>query len=185
MYGGERKFGRDLETGRMLENSYFGEVPVTEEMRREFRSLEEEHGGRIPAAEMFGVVRKHQVDDPENPRRDLPREIRLAVADRLKVSEDDLDNVKFYSAVGTPVDHLLGVDAWIEYDDPSREVSAIGTMDVTYRQDKIQEGHKADVVFGELSDINSDEYLDEVEDIARVLADKMKDEIGRGALRAA
>jgi hypothetical protein len=58
-------------------------------------------------------------------------------------------------------------------------------MDVTKRADKIEEGHKADVVFGELPDADSDEYLEEIDKIADRLARTIRENIDRRRYRAA
>lgn len=56
--------------------------------------------------------------DPANPEKDFLRELRIEIADRLGIGADKeaLDRLRVYTAVGSPLDLLHGVDAFFEFD---------------------------------------------------------------------
>lgn len=167
----ERAEGR-FDTGRILENSYFGEVGISDAMRDELNELSSH--GYVSSEKLFDLVRRHTKEDPTNPRKDVARELRLAVMESLDV---DGDEVKLYSAVDTPVDVMLGTDAWVEYADPKTGEAIIVTLDITKRADKIESGHKADIVFGELPAIfeEGDRYLEEIGILGEKIAMKIRE----------
>lgn len=188
MYGGERRIGRDYYSGRLYERDYLGEARVTDEFREAWRKLRRNASGRLERLEdLYDLVKLAQDGDPTNPKKDFARELRLAVADELNVEEEGLEGLRFYTAVGTPLDNL-GVDAFVE----CRAKNGLDyrvTLDITMNRDKVESGHRADVIVGELPDPEDDGYLEAVESYAKKIADVLRrrqesDERRRG-LRAA
>jgi phosphoribosyl 1,2-cyclic phosphodiesterase len=66
-----------------------------------------------------------------------------------------------------PLDHVHGVDAFIEFTDKNGNTYRV-TLDETVRQQKLDEGHKADIVFAPLPDAvkEQDQYLAEIDQLA-------------------
>lgn len=91
----------------------------------------------------FELVKKNQGgDDPENPKRELPRNLRLALIKKLGISKDENYRVKYYSSVGTMLDHTPGVNA-----DAFFEINGTNmTIDITMRDSKEEWESRADVV---------------------------------------
>lgn len=108
--------------------------------------------------------------DPTNPWKAFPRELRLAIGEKLGIIEDDeaMDRLRYYTAVGSPLDAFHGVDAMIELEGKApKEESRRVTFDVTLKSEpEAKEGAKADVVVRELHDEDSPEFLTDVEKLA-------------------
>jgi hypothetical protein len=83
------------------------------------------------------VVRKLQPGDPTDPKPDFAYEVLIQVEGKIP---DGKDRIRFYTAIGSMLDHWHGVDGWFELED-GRRVS----IDLTTNPQK--ETHKADIVF--------------------------------------
>ena len=118
----------------------------------------------------------------ESPEGGIGVDLRLDVEDQWNESKMkiDGDTIRFYNALHTALDLYHGVDGFIELlrKDGS---TYIVTLDVTQRTDKLQDGHKADVVFAPPTDPTEDEdaYLEEIAELAtnitRILQNKIRD----------
>ncbi|OHA06626.1 MAG: hypothetical protein A2934_00970 [Candidatus Sungbacteria bacterium RIFCSPLOWO2_01_FULL_47_10] len=96
------------------------------------------------------LVKKFQSSDPRIPERPFARELRMEIIERLGfVEEKDMDRVKFYSAIGTPLDIWHGIDAFIEVEQEHGAPIVI-TLDATMltKEEKRARGQeiKADVL---------------------------------------
>jgi hypothetical protein len=105
----------------------------------------------------------------------MSTDLRVAVEDALGMTDAE-DDLKFYSAVGTVIDHKLGVDAFFELRDPKTGAYARVTLDATLNKEKQKEGWKADVIVGELPDAGqeADEYLEKIDGIGAEIAAKLQ-----------
>lgn len=116
----------------------------------EFRSAARAHNGYLPFLKALNFVRERQIDNPETPFRPFAAELLCQIEDILiseyghkEVAPKDL---RFYSAVGTPLDIFHGIDAWVEILDRRTREYLYVTLDVTQNLQKLSEGHKADVM---------------------------------------
>lgn len=155
MGAGDRKKGpRDFYSGRLNEGDVLGEFRATPEGIRAFRAAVDKRGYMTPGDAM-GLIRKFTKGDPTNPSQPFARELRLAVIEQLGLEdEQDMDRVRFFSAVGTPLDVFHGIDGWIEFV-PDQGPPRIVTLDVTL--DPGKEEHKADIIVQEVPDPSEDE----------------------------
>ncbi|MBI4437849.1 hypothetical protein HY631_02765 [Candidatus Uhrbacteria bacterium] len=161
MAKGDTRGTHDFYSGRLNERDVLGEFRGTSEYGAAFREAANERG-YVTYDRAMELVRRYSSEDPLNPKKPFARELRLAVLDELGFEEDaDTDRVKFYSAVGTPLDVFHGVDAWIELVTQRGRRHAV-TLDVTMNPGK--ETHKADVIVQAIPDPSEDEkgFLDAV-----------------------
>ena len=181
----ERAHG-DFYSGRMFEADFLGSVRDIPEMRKRIKELwDGTSQTRVGDAALpylkfqdaLTVVREFQPGDPTNPKKELARELRLAVADALGVPEDQLDRVRFYTAVGSLLDTIHGVDGVVEVADERGGVS-IATLDLSLRREKSESNYraKADIVISDLPDPKEEEdaYLAAVDASAKALADVIR-----------
>lgn len=152
-----RREPRELYTGRMLESDMFGDARFMLDplFVAHYRALAR-RDGYVTFRDAVQLVRDHYPGNPTNPRRDIPRELRLAVCEQLRLPMEEWDDIKVYSSVGSPLDRIHGVDAFVIYE-PANESPRIVTLDVTQRPEKLEEGHRADVIIGEFVDPQDDE----------------------------
>jgi hypothetical protein len=138
----------------MNERDVLGEFRPTREGVQAFRAAADERG-YITHARSMELIRQFSMEDPTNPAKPFAKELRLAVIDELGLEEDaDLDRIRYYSAVGTALDHFHGVDAWMEFV-PEHGRPAVVTMDATMNPDKL--AHKADIIIQSFPDPSEDE----------------------------
>lgn len=166
--------GRDFWSGRLSESDLFGDFKTTPAGVSAFKAEVSERG-YITRARAIELIRKHTQEDPTNPTRPFAKELRLAVAEELGLESDtDLDNLRFYSALGTPLDVFHGVDGWIEFR-PEGGSPRVVTIDVTLDPAKLE--HKADVIVHEVPDPaeNEKRFLKLVyEEYAPQVAEKLR-----------
>ncbi len=145
--------GREIFTGRMAEADLFDRwVPS----KKAVNILEEwKTSGRfIPLEEMMDLVRTSPQGNPLNPSKPFARELRKSIASFLSLSKDDENQLKFYTAVSSPLDLHGGTDAWIELIDKTG-VRRVVTLDGTINPNK--DSTKADVLIGEVPDPTEDQ----------------------------
>ncbi|MBI5793623.1 hypothetical protein HZA87_00855 [Candidatus Uhrbacteria bacterium] len=167
------KGSRDFYSGRFNERDVLGEFRSN---AAGLRALQDEAGerGYIARGRAIDLIRQHTQEDPTNPRKPFAKELRLAVIDELGLEEDDdLDRIRFYSAVGTPLDVFHGVDGWIEFVPEKGSIQMI-TLDVMLDPGKVS--HKADVIVQQFPDPVEDEvaFLEAVEGYASEVADRLR-----------
>lgn len=122
-------------TGGMAEDSILGLV-VNAMGFQDFKAK----GVYMKFREALNFVKSHQPAAPTNPEKRFARDLRSAVAQILNAKNEAL---KFFTAVGSPLDFYHGVDGFITYQHPTcGEIFA--TMDVkTYQP---EQGCKANVL---------------------------------------
>lgn len=166
--------GTRFYSGRLSESDMFGDFKTTPAGVKAFKD-EVNAQGYLTRDRAIELIRKHTQEDPTNPMKPFARELRLAVAEELGLESDaDLDNLRFYSAVGTPLDVFHGVDGWIEFR-PEGGTPRIVTIDVTLDPAKLE--HKADVIVHEVPDPSENEkrFLKFVyEEYAPKVAEKLR-----------
>jgi len=158
--------------GRALELSLLGDADVRnprydQAVRDRVRIGE---GGRpyMTYRDAMELAMQFQPGDPTNPARDFLREVRLAIIEELKIPAGGEDRIKAYTAVGTPLDQLHGVDGFFVITKEGVQVPV--TIDVTLRE----KGPRADLFVGTLPDSREDEerYLQIIEEIAVFIVSK-------------
>jgi len=167
----EKGFGY---TGRELERDVFGKFEGTSGFKKRYRELASkdngEKSGYLPRGKAIDLIREFYKDDPTAPLKPFSRDLRLEIADVLRLTPEQEENLKFYTAVGeTPLDLYHGVDAWIEYGTGKNDRVEV-TLDVTKNTQKIEQGHKADVIIPDVPEPENDDYLDFVEEFGKNIA---------------
>ncbi|MDO8430076.1 MAG: hypothetical protein Q7S73_01790 [bacterium] len=119
------------------------------------------------------LARQFSPYDPTNPDKPFARDIRIAFQDLLEsagaLKEEDRDLVRFFTAVGTPLDKFHGVDGWLEYLDPKDRKRYFATFDFTKNPNK--QVYKSDIMVMEqdLPDrtLETKNYLEKIEEYAK------------------
>ena len=102
-------------------------------------------------------VKSHQPWNPSDPNvveggpNYIANDLHYKVAEALQL--EDLSELKFYTALDSPLDLYFGVDAFFEYHD------AILTVDLTQNPHKLS--HKADIIVRP-GDLESEEAMENV-----------------------
>lgn len=163
--------GREFYSGKMNERDTFGEPKRGLGYTAAWRAKATE-SGYLKFNDALELVRKHLVQDPTNPSKPFANELRIVVIDALGLkSEDEMDRVRFYSAIGTPADVFHGVDGWMEYESPDGRQFVV-TLDVT-KNTEVLKNRKADVVIWEVPSPEEDEekFLEQAEAYGREVAE--------------
>lgn len=170
------------ETGHLFEWQYIGEIdtknPKYQTELEKVRREEEKAGmtdGYIRFRKAMELAKKFQPYDPTNPNKHFARDIRIELQDLLGLTtEEEMDRVKFYTAVGSPLDRRHSVDAFIEYTDEKGETFR-ATFDLTTNPQK--QAYKTDIVvqMKDIPDPNSDkkEYNEAIKEFAKKILPKM------------
>ena len=184
---GRGEGGRESYFGRELETDIFGKPKFATEYSAALkRYARDSKNGFLPYEVAQQLIREFYLDDPTDPSKEFAKDLRLEVCERFELDDDEADAVKFYSAVGTPLDLFHGVDAWMEIDlgdDRRGRFHVEVTLDATLNASKLREGHKADVIVGDVPAPDSKDYLDWVnrsaEEIYELLSSRLRNEITR------
>lgn len=112
--------------------------------------------------------------DSTNPPKDFYRELRLAVMEKIGLTEKESDALRAFTATQTPLD-LIGIDAFVTLRKGSREFFV--TLDATLNPEKEKSWSGADVVFKEPPDVDEDEdaYLAFIDDVADDVAARFQE----------
>ncbi len=121
--------GPSGDSGKLYEARFLGQAEVDSEFVEAMRALPTDPRGRIPREAAFRTLKEHYAGDPTNPKGVHAKELRGAMLDALGLDEGDFDKLKLYSAVGTPIDVLFGVDAFLELEDPKTRQTVRATSD--------------------------------------------------------
>jgi len=197
--GRERRITpRELYTGKIYEAEYFGEIDkndpkILEEIKAHAKPSKNpryeywmNYRDSLNLAKKFQPIDKSEPGrkrvDPANPNAPLLRDIKEALIDQWNLSDEEADNLKLYTAVGSPLDFFHKVDAFVEYR------GDIITLDLTLRSEDDAGGKRADVIIsGELpsSDDPATEnaYIKRVDEISADIAEEYRRK--RPAARAA
>jgi hypothetical protein len=158
----------DMYSGRELELDLLGKPRFPREFNLALKQIQEPHG-YASYNETMELIRRFYPEDPTNPGKEFLNELRLALMEKMGVM--DGDEIRAFSAVGTPLDIFHGVDGWIEvaYALPGKAGEtryATVTLDASLRPEKLEEGHKADIVVGDMPEPSDPRFLDRVGEIA-------------------
>lgn len=188
-----REYRGSGETGRTFESRLFGSAQVNPQFLLDLDKIGLDERGRFKSAgAVYEAFKRNYLGAGQGERGEtsMSTDLRQAVEDALGMTDAEED-LKFYSAVGTVIDHKFGVDAFFELKDPKTGAYARVTLDATLNKEKQKEGWKADVIVGELPDAGqeTDAYLEEIDDIggriASMLQGRLNDQIGRRQGRSA
>ena len=111
----------------------------------------------------------HKPQDPTDPWKAFPKELRLAIAEKLGLEDEkDMDRLHYYTTVGSPLDVFHGVDCVIELEGRTpKEGNRDVTFDVTLQSEPgSKEDVKANVIVRELHEEDSPEFLKDVDEVA-------------------
>lgn len=124
----------------------------------------------------LNLARGFQPGDPTNPSADFLRELRLAVLEKLDIEDEgQAELISAYTAVGTPLDILHGVDGFIIVSHEGYDIPI--TFDATLRREKLEErgAQKADILIGDVPEANENEskYLAQIDKVAGEIVRKI------------
>ena len=201
--GDTTRFGKGTggggDTGRTFEARLFGIANMNFEFQMDLLKIPKQPNGRFddrrPEIErqVFDAFKRHYNGAKPNNiigergETSLSTDLRIAVENALGFTDQN-DELKFYTAVDTVVDHDFGTDAFFELTDPKTKVTVRVKLDATLAQ---KERPKADVIIGELPDAvqEPDEYEEVVDEhgarIASLLQRRLNDENNRRTPRRA
>ncbi len=160
---------REFITGRIHEGDIFGEFPTDAEFMARWKALAD-GSGYLSRKKAMDLVRESASSaagggggegGDDGSTTEFMRDLRLEVIDLLGIPSSEYEQVHVYTAVGTPLDRIHGVDAWVEYTDPHGHRVEV-TLDATLNPSKLKGGYKADVMVGDMPEPESDEYLRDV-----------------------
>ena len=169
-----REFRGGGETGRTFESRLFGTAQVNPQFLLDLDAIGLDARGRFKSrGEVYDAFKRNYLGAGVGERGEtsMSTDLRQAVEDALGF-QDETDELKFYSAIGTVIDHKFGVDAFFELSDPKTGDYARVTLDATLNKEKQLEGWKADIIIGELPDAGQepDAYIERIEEIGTKIA---------------
>lgn len=120
------------------------------------KTTSDSESGYLPFDLALQFARDHQSDDIESPSQPFAAGLLSQISEILmeRYGYEDVfgEDLHFYSAVNTPLDTFHGIDAWVEILDRRTQKYRRVTLDVTQNTQKLEEGHKADVIVPVLQD---------------------------------
>ncbi len=177
-------------TGNLFETEQIGTIDTSNpEYQKALRLAQEKEaksgkeGGYLRFRTALELVKQFQPGDPTNPQKPFSREIRIALQDLLRLeTPEDYDRIKFYTAVGTPLDTFHGVDAFVEFEKENPQTKKVdvyrATFDFTTNPKK--QGYKSDIIVQEkeLPDpkLESDDFLTAIQNFAEKAAKKITEQ---------
>jgi len=182
-----RKTPREFYSGKIYEAEYFGEIDkndpkIFEEIKAHRQPSKNpkfefwmNYRDSLNLAKKFQPIDKSEPGrkrvDPANPSAPLLRDIKEALIDQWNLSDEEADELKLYTAVGSPLDLFHAVDAFVEYR------GEIITLDLTLRPESDTGQKRADVIIsGELPSPDDpsteDAYIKRVDDISADIAEE-------------
>jgi len=129
-------FKHSESTGGLVEQELLGKSLYENKERENFSEY-----GYTTRDHSFRVLKDMQSFDPTDPQPDFANTVHYYVFNGLGL---EAENVRFFTAVKSPLDRFHGVDAWFEIDDDT--TTTVITIDVTMNPNK-ETGHKADIIF--------------------------------------
>jgi len=164
------------ERGTEFEYDVFGQVDIRNPA---FKKAMAEAGadprGYLKYRQAMELAKRFQPGDPQNPKKEFSRDLRIEVADLLGVP---YESVAVFTAVKTPLDVFHGVDGFLTVKVGNQEF--VVTMDASLR-DKEPDEVKADVLVNRLPDPNlqEDEYITSVDQFSEIVAGLVGEQIER------
>ncbi|HTK60586.1 MAG TPA: hypothetical protein VL283_05295 [Candidatus Baltobacteraceae bacterium] len=176
--------GPSGDSGRIYEARFLGNAEVDASFAAELEKLPRGERRRFRSDEdVFRLFKEHYKGDPTDPKGIHAKELRGALIDAMDLSEEEFDDLEFYSALGIPViDHMMGVDGFFEFKDKDGNRRRV-TIDVTMKRSK--DSPKADVVIGELPDANqeAEDYIRAIDEYAAQIARRLTPPPDKPAVR--
>lgn len=149
-------------TGKMAEEEIMGATELNPE--HPLYKKAKQNKGYLSFNDSLRLARESQVGDPSDPESGIANDFHAAVAETLK--EDDYEKVRFFSALGTPLDVYHGVDGFFEHN------GIIVTLDATINPNKDKDSIKADIILEEMPDpkFEREKYLEYIKDKSKEIA---------------
>ena len=132
-------------TGKLFEGEVLGECKVAWDGYMSYKGSME-------------LVRENQPWDPSDPESRVANDLHASVA--ITAGIEDFEELKLFTALGTPLDYFHGVDAWFEFR------GSVLTVDVTTNRHKDE--YKADMVI-HLDDLDEENLSETAARIAALL----------------
>ena len=150
-------------TGKIVERELFGEI---KQERRETPH----HWPYYDYEASVILVKNLQPFDPTDPEPDFANAVHYRVAEQLSL---DLDQLRFYTAINSPLDHYHGVDGWFELAVTGQRV----TIDLTTNPQKGD--YKANIIFTVPYDgldrkVDKEQFNSYVEELVRLAVEAFK-----------
>jgi len=175
-----KPYQKPEDSGKVSEYFALGEVRQTEAYMRELKKVQKENG-YVSWKDSLRLARKFSPYDPTDPRnKPFLNDLRIAFIDELGFTEErDMDRVKIFTAVGSPLDFWHGIDAFIEVEDGNGRTSKIIGFDAKEMADSPEtreHAHekKADIIIfmKDFPDAESEskEYVAKMGEIAKEAA---------------
>lgn len=183
-------FGGFEKSGKAHEMSLLGDVRKDDpEYEKTLRKLGADQRGYLPfyvakelAMQFQPLVRSEnrfthdmevKLQDPANPDKGFPKDLLEAIKDQLGfISDEDLSRLKYYTAVGSPLDYFHGVDAFIILEGKTKQdPEALVTFDVALKNGASEkQDARADIIIKEpeppVDPESTRVYLRQVDDLA-------------------
>ena len=153
-------------TGKIIEAELFGGTREKEGRR---------HNGYLTYASSLEVVKATQGNnDPTDPEWPFANDLHATIAQEL--CPDAYDQLKFYTAIGSPLDFYHGVDGVIEFSVEGGDALLV-TIDVTTNPEK--DAYKADIIVqvpfdGLDREVDKDQYGEAVIAAAQQVIEALK-----------
>ena len=125
-------------TGKIAESEVLGETAKPEQEKEMDLESYVTYGQAVDLVQDFQPFQDST--DPYEKR--FPQDVHATLADFLGL--EDFSQLRYYTAIGSPLDHFHGVDAFFELDLGNGESVRV-TLDMTQNPNK--QDYKADVVF--------------------------------------
>lgn len=179
-----KPYQRPEDSGKVSEYFFLGEVRQTEAYIRELKKTQNERG-YVSWKDSLRFARKFSPYDPTDPH-DKPflNDLRIAFIDELGFTEEkDINRVKIFTAVGSPLDVWHGIDAFIEVEDGNGRTSKIIGFDAKEMADSPETREhvhekKADIIIfmKDIPDAETEgkEYVAKMDEIAKEAAQVFK-----------
>ena len=175
-----KPYQKPEDSGKVSEYFALGEVRQTEAYMRELKKVQKENG-YVSWKDSLRLARKFSPYDPTDPRnKPFLNDLRIAFIDELGFTEErDMDRVKIFTAVGSPLDFWHGIDTFIEVEDGNGRTSKIigfdaKEMDASPETREHVHEKKADIIIFMKetpdADTESKAYVAKMEEIAKEAA---------------
>ena len=116
-------------SGRLNEHFLLGEIKKPPEYFDALKKLQK-NNGYVPYEDSLKLARKFSPYDPTNPEKPFLNDLRIEFIDVAgMIKEDDMNRVKIFTAVGSPLDQWHGVDTFIEVENKNHIGSKIVKFD--------------------------------------------------------
>lgn len=179
---------REFYSGRMHERDILGEPKWSPKFIARHRALVNKYKerarvpGYAPFKPVVKLIRELTPDDPTNPEKEFPTDVRLELIEKFGLSGQDSDRLRYYSALKTAVDTHHGTDGWFEYEDPRGRI-AIARIDASIREEKVRyAGEREAIVVDSLPNTDEDAYIPAMEEYANEIYELLSYKMRRNGM---